>query len=818
MSTWTQEIRQSVRSLLRRPSYPLTAVVTLALGIGANTALFSVADAVLLRPLPYPESERLVLVRASFAGHRPMASIAGPMLVELRRRSRQIEALEGLWTATATLEGVGDPEQLRTCWPTAGLFELLGIRPARGRDFTAEEAAPGGPPAVIVSHELWQRRFNGDPDLLGREIQLSGGSFPVVGILPPRVRLLLPGNINVAPKVDVWIPLETVSGAVLADQNPEQLWLKVIGRLAPGATLAQAQAEMHAIGRQLQEDYEVYAGTELDFHVTRLHEDLVSGVRTGLVALLGAVGFVLLIACANVANLALARAADREREVAVRSSLGAGRLSLLRYTLIENLLLGLAGGVAGLAVAAWGLDLLVALAPARLPRLEDIAIDGPTLWFTLGVSLTTALVFGLAPAVRSLRTNLVDVLRHATGGGGRTAGPRSGLRNALVVSEVALAAVLLTGAGLMMRSFARLTSVDPGFDAADRLIFDVNLPGSRYSFPDPDEQRRGAWDFHRELRRRLEALPGVEAAGAVSHLPLSGRSYTVEYWTDPEADQRATAAVQERVVTPGYFTAMGMQLLAGRSFTDADGPDDDIVVVDQKLAHILWPDAPAVGQRFKLSLGTREEWVEVVGVVEHVRHDELTEEGTEQVYLPFRRMTFNPMSYVVRSRFDPGQLAAPVRRAVHEMDPLLPVTGLRPLEAQVADATNFLRFPLVLMAVFGAVAVILAAVGLYGTLSYLVARRTREIGIRMAVGARAWEVLGLVLRQGLALSLVGVAVGLAAALSLTGFLKTLLFDVSATDPWTFTGIAGILLGVASLACWIPARRATTVDPARVLND
>ena len=817
MSALLQEVRQAFRSLLRRPAYPLIAVLTLALGIGANTAIFSVANAVLLRPLPYPDSERLVLVRASFSGHRPMASIAGPMLVEFRERSRQLDAFEAVWTATATLEGMGDPEQLRTGWPTAGLFDLLGIRPARGRDFTAEETMPGGRPAVILSHELWQSRFDGDPDLVGSEIRLSGGSFPVVGILPPGVRLLVPGSISVAPEVDVWVPLVAMNGNALADQNPEQLWLKVIGRLAPGATPAQAQHEMHAIGRQLQEDYEVYAGTELDFHLTRLHEDLVSDVRTGLIALLGAVGFVLLIACANVANLALARATDREREMAVRSSLGASPGGLLRYTLMENLLLSLAGGGAGLAVAAWGLELLVALAPAQIPRLEDIAVDGPTLVFTLVVSLATAMVFGMAPAIRSLRTDLAEVLGRSTGGGRTTAG-RSRLRSGLVISEVALAVVLLVGAGLMVSSFVRLSAVDPGFEATDRLIFDLTLPGSRYSFPDPDEERRGAWDFHRELRRRLESLPGVETAGAVSHLPLSGRSYTVEYWTDPQAEHRATAAVQERAVTPGYFEATGMRRVAGRFFTDADGPDSNRVVVDENLAQSLWPDAPAVGERFKLSLGTEEEWVEVIGVVEHVRHNELTQEGAPQVYLPFRRWTFNPMSYVVHGQVEPSHLANAIRRTVAEMDPLLPVTGVRSLQAHVADATHHLRFPLVLMTIFGAVAVILAAVGLYGTLSYLVAHRTREIGIRMAVGARAWEVLGLVLRQGLTLSVAGVAVGIVAALGLSSFLETLLFEVSATDPWTFAWIATILLAVSSLACLLPARRAAGVDPARVLND
>jgi predicted permease len=815
-----RELRFVLRSLRRRPGYSSVVIGTLALAIGANTAIFSVAYGILLQPLPYPDAERLVMVRASFSGTQPSASIAGPMLAELRAQATTIDRFEGLWTSTASLQGEGEPEKVRLAWVTAGFLPLLGGDPGsggRGRHFSGNELEPSGPQTALLSHELFVRRFAGDPAALGTTLSLDGGDWTALGVVPEGFRLLLPAG-TVGTEVDLWVPLPVMAGRSLEDQNREQLYLKVIGRLAPSATAARAAEEMHAIGRRLQEQYQEYAGTELDLHVSPLHADLVAGVRPGIVALMGAVVFVLLIACANVANLALARSTSRQREMALRFALGCGRGRLAAAALLENLLLGLAGGGVGLVLAWWVLDLLVGLEPPGLPRLENVALDVTVLAFTFGIAVFAALLISSLPAARTRPEDLHDVLKQSSGivGASRS---QLYLRRGLVVCEVALSVVLLVGASLMMQSFVRLQRTDPGFDAESVLTFTLNLPGSRYSFPDADGERRGAAAFHTELQRRLAGLPGVVAAGAISHLPLGGRSFTAEYWRDPESDgPQARASVQERSVTPGYFRAMGIRLLAGRVFDGSETPDDDLVVIDRKLATTMWPGADAVGQRLKVSLGTQEQWLEVVGVVDHVRHDELTRESAEQLYVPFPRWTFSEMSVVVRTSVAPEDLVRQVRAEVRHLDAALPLYDVRPMSDYMSDAAAELRYPFLLMGVFSALALVLAAVGIYGTLSYLVGLRTREIGLRMAMGAHARDIRRLVTLQALVPSLVGIAVGVLGALALTRVLESLLYEVEATDPFTFGGIAATMLGVAALACWLPSQRATRVSPSIVLRE
>ena len=819
------EIRTFFRSMVRQPGYSLVIIATLALAIGANTAIFSVAHGVLLRPLPYADADRLVALKASFSGTPPTASVAGPMLVEFRQRTEAFERLEAIWINAGSVEGENDAEQIERALATPGFLEMVGADPSRGgigRMFVPEETVPDGASSVIISHGLWQRRFGGGDDILGDTIRVSGRERIVVGVLPESFRLVLPGTLSTGAAVDAWIPMDEAQGETLAEQNPEMLWLRVIGKLKPGVSLEQAAAEMHTIGQGLQQDYEEYAGTELDFHVYSLHGEMVVDVETGIWALLGAVAFVLLIACANVANLALARATRVEREFALRAALGSSRRRLLATTLLESVLLAVAGGALGVMLAAWGLDLLVALRPPNLPRLDQIGIDGTVLAFSLGASLLTGVLFGSVPAWKAMRANLNDTLKR---GGTSVAGlgGHHGLRRGLVIAEVAMSVVLLAGAGLMMQSFLRLASVDPGFNPERLITFELSLPGSRYSFPVANEEEQpgetGAWEFLTDLTASLEALPGVQSAGAVSHLPLGGRSFTVEYWRNPDSNEPgARASAHERVVLPGYFEAMGVRLLAGRLFDETDDQNSEAIIVDRRLAEHVWPQGDAVGERLKINVGTEESWMTVVGVVDHVRHDELTAEGLDQIYLPFRRNSFGRMAFVVRTSGDPTALVPAIRREVAARDAQLPVFNVKEMEAYVADATAFVRYPLILMGVFAGVAMLLAAVGIYGTLSYLVGLRTREIGIRLAIGAGSHDVRNLVLRQGLVPTLLGLVGGVLAAVAVTRLLGSLLYQISATDPVTYVAITLMLMSVAVLACWVPSRRAVRINPTIVLRD
>ena len=819
MDGWIKDLRYAARSLLRTPGLTAVAGLTLALGIGANTAIFSVVRAVLLEPLPYEEPQELVLLWGEMTNrgvtHFPFAP---PDFQDFDEGSERVEEMAGVFSFQQPLTGQGDPVQVDVGAVTWDFFHLLGVDPALGRGFVAEDDLPvpqGTPPAdqppatVLLSHALWQQRFGGDPGVVGGALELAGQPGRIIGVMPAGFELLLPPTAQVARAPDLWV----TARVDFANAPRNNVFLKVVGRLAPDATVEQAQAETSRIADELRTLTEVRQTAGWRVRVEPLQADLTAHVRPVLLSLFGAVFFVLLIACANVANLLLVRATAREQELAVRAALGGSRGRLLRQLLLECGLLVAGGALLGLMVAALGVDLLLALQPADLPRAGSVAMDLPVLGFTLLAAVVVVAVAGLAPALRASRVDLSDALKDRGRAG--IAGRHGGLRNALVVGEVALCLVLLVGAGLMTRSFVELTRVEPGYDPESVLAFQVNLPFGRY--PDPRE-RSAVTDA---LQERLEAIPGVTSASAAFPLPLdesafNGRYGPAEALQDPEAFGQAAY----RVVLPGYFETMGTRLLSGRTFNDADAQDSAaVVVVDELLAEALWPGGSAVGERFLVRVITPEpEWVEVIGVVEHQRAESLAEPGMETVYFTDRYAGSFANSWVVRTQGDPGTAVGEVRAALATVDPSLPMADVRAFERTVRDAMGGTRFALTLIAIFGALALLLAAVGLYGVLSFVVRQRRAEIGVRLAFGAGSGRILGMVVRQGMTLALVGVVVGLIAAVPLSGLLESLLVGVPPRDPLTFTVIGVLFVAVAALASWLPAWRATRVDPVTALRE
>jgi predicted permease len=813
MQALWQDLRYGARMLLKKSGFTLIAVLTLALGIGANTAIFSVVYAVLLKPLPFHEPERLVMLWTKLEKLGVEQTwVSEPEILDFREQAKLFEGFGVLNGSSLVLTGNGEPEQLIGGGISTNFFSLLGAQVSAGRDFAPEEEQPGAARVAILSHGFWQRRFGGEQSVIGSTIHLSGRPATVVGILPPDFALLLPSETQEPTNIDVWIPY----AEDYAKRGRNHHVLTVIARLRPGVSLAQAQEEMKSIAARLAPLH--YTRTGFAVKVVSLHGDIVKKQRPALLLLLAAVSFVLLIVCANVANLLLARAAAREKEIAVRAALGAGRVRLVRQLLTESVMLALVGGALGILLARWGVKALLAVSPADLPRLAEVGINFPVLAFTCAITTLTGILFGLFPAWRASKTNLTQALKD---GSRSLAGGVSSqrLRSAISVAEIALSLVLLVGTGLLLRSFLRLTQVDPGFAAHHVLTMKMYPPRTKY------QDGVAVANFYQQLLEKIQALPGVEAAAAITDLPLSndslGGPLTFEGVTaQAERANLASSEVTQSAITPDYFKTLKTPLLAGRFFTPQDARGKPrVAIIDETLQRRLWPNASPLGRR--LTFGrfpdNPEVWVEIVGVVRRIRQHRLDADVREQVYFPHAQSSKIEMTLAIRTTSDPLSLVGAVRGAVQSLDRDQPVYRIRTMAEWMAGALAPARFTLLLLLVFAGVAAALAVVGIYGVISHTVTQRTHEIGVRMALGAQQRDVLRLVIRQGLQLTVTGVALGLLASFALTRVMKTLLFGVSATDPVTFVLIALLLTFVALLACWLPARRAAQVDPLVALK-
>jgi predicted permease len=803
----SQDVRYGARMLLKNPAFTLIAVLALALGIGANSAIFSVVNTLLLRPLPYKNPDQLVVVweNATHQGF-PKNTPSAANFIDWQKQNTVFQGMAAFAERSFNLTGVGEPERLDGRRVSANLFDLLGVRPIIGRNFVPDEDKPGTKVALL-NESLWKRRFGSDPGVIGRAIALNGESYTVVGVLPNSVRLPAFGNW----RDQVWVPLAFTSEEAASRGNH---YLQVIGRMKAGVALEQARAEMATIMARLAQQYPE-DNTRIGTVVNPLHEEIVGNMKPALLVLLGAVAFVLLIACANVANLLLARAAARHKEIALRLALGADRARLTKQLLVESVMLSLLGGVVGLVFAWAGLQVLTRFIPPDVAHAEGIAIDAKVLAFTLLVALVTGLVFGLAPASQASHFNLNDTLKE--GGRDAGAGPRGKrLRSALVIAEVAVSFILLIGAGLLINSFMHLRNLDPGFRTDHLLTLNVDLSETKY----PDNPKRTA--FFDEVVRRVQALPGVRSVAVAGNLPFTynGDSMPIgaEGIPDPAPDQRPDVIF--RAIGPGYFSTMGIPLVRGRDFNDQDTLDTTpTVMVSEKTAQHYWPNADPIGKRIKNGSTTSDApWRTVIGVVKDVRQNDFVAEPKMQMYFTYRQLrSLMPNALIVRTAVEPLSLAASVRNAIWAVDKDQSVANIDSMEHIVAGAVARQRFSMLLLAIFAGVALVLAAVGIYGVMSYSVAQQTREIGIRMALGAQRSDVLKMTIKQGLKLVGVGLIIGLAAAFVLTRVMATLLFGISATDPITFATISLILMAVALLASYIPSVRAMKVDPMVALR-
>jgi predicted permease len=806
MQTLWQDLRYGARMLLKKPGFTLVAVITLALGIGANTAIFSVVNGVLLKPLPYREPERLIRVFER-SRTQPKFPVARGNFRDYREQNTTLAGLALYTRRDVELSQDDKPERLAALGVTAGFFDLLGVRPLLGREFGREDEAPNNSSVVILGHALWQRRFNGDPGIVGRTVTLSGRPFTVVGVMPPGVQHV-GGDYRSMPHgetVDLWGPLEVPPQAERGAH-----FCNAVGRLKTGVSLEQATADLNAIAGRLAEQFPNTNQGWL-IAIQPLHEEIAGRARTTLLALFGAVFFVLLIACVNVANLLLARATSREREMAVRAAVGAGRRRIVRQLLTESLLLAIVGGTAGILLAQWAIDALRALGQEQLPRLQAVNIDGRILLFTLGVTMVTGVLFGLAPALQAGQFNLNALLKEGGRGGG---GQKRRLRDALVIIEVALALTLLAGAGLLIRSFWKLQQTDPGFNAERVLTASLSLPGARYG----DAPKVAA--FQQRLLERLAAAPGAQSAGLTSDLPWTGydenAGFAIEGKTFPPNDG---PSARYHFVSSDYFRTIGVPLIAGRFFNADDRQDaQPVVLINRAMAERYWPGESAVGKRFTFSSQPKErDWFTVVGVVGDVKDFPHSPTAAPAFYWATMQQTPRQIILAVRSSADPLNLVEAVRGEVRSLDKDLPLAEVKTLETVAATAVAGRRFTLWLVGFFALTAMALAAIGIYSVLSYLVAQRTHEIGLRVALGAQLGDVLKLVIRQGMTPVLSGLATGIVAAFVLTRLIKGLLFGVSATDPLAFALAAAVLALVALAACYIPARRATKVDPMVALR-
>jgi putative ABC transport system permease protein len=801
MHALVQDLRYAARTLVGQPGPSLIAVVTLALGIGANTAIFSAVNALLLRPLPYKDPERLVMVWEKRATEGVFNNVVAPAdYIDWAHMNTVFESTAAVWSVTVDLTGSGEPVRLFAGLVSPPFFDVFGISPAVGRSFRPEESTPGQERVAIISHVLWQNRFGSDRNIVGRKILLNGVPHEVVGVLPATFEY--PDST-----IEIWTPLALAAGSEPPSRGNH--FLSVYARLNPGVTIEQARTDMDRVAAQLSQQYPDF-NRRHGAWIIPLREELTGPVQGRLLLLLGAVGFVLLIACVNVANLLLARAAARRREFAIRGALGAGRARLIGQALTESLVLALVGGIAGLLVAKWGVDLLRSIAPANalVVGLAHLGLNVRVLLFSLALSIVTGALFGLAPALQFAGQDLNDALKE---GGRSPMGVRRGLRMTLVVSEIALASLLLVGAGLTLRSFQTVMRAEAGFTTNGVLTALVTLPGSRYR---TDEKLLSTFE---QIEERFRSIPGVRRVGAAAALPLTGqggrRGIIVEgYEPAPDAPTRA----HPRPITPGYFSALSIQLIAGRNFTSADrGGSPPVTIINETMARRYWPNTSPLGKRV-LFVGTKD-WREVVGIVRDVRHWGLDQPVNPEMYLPLRQYPWSGVTFVIATDQDPGSLASAVREQLRGVDPDLPLSNVRTMEDVAARSVATRRVGMQLLGVFGALALILAAAGIYGVMAHLVTLRTGEIGVRMTMGARPGDVMRLVLKEALVQAVIGLTIGLAAALVLMRSFRSWLYEVSPADPITLASVALVLLATALLACLVPARRAMRVDPVTALR-
>jgi putative ABC transport system permease protein len=806
LETFLQDLRFGARSMLRAPGFTVVAVLALALGIGANAAIFSVVNAVLLRPLAYNDSDRLVTIL-----HTEFGPVSPANFVDWQAQAKSFESMGAAEMKSVNLTNVDAPEHVNGLRVSQSIFPMLGVQPVVGRWFLPGEDKAGADHVVVLSYRFWQRHFGGDSKLIGKAMTLDGESYTIVGVMPQGFVFAPYWSTN----SELWFPF------VLHDLTDRSFnSTRVFARLAPGATIGKARAEMATITRRLDA---AFPGTNSDITVTRLKEKVVGKVEAPLLILLAAVGLVLLIACANVAHMLLARAAARQREFAVRTAIGASRGRLIRQFLTENLLLSAMGGAAGLLLSIWGTRALVALAPSGLPRLDSVAIDGRVVGFLIAVTALCSIAFGFAPAIQASSVNLADSLKESGRGTSDGIG-RNRMRSVLVISEFALALLLLVGAGLLARSFAALRSVDPGFDPHHVLSMVVSVAGSAEAAPGAREA------FYRNVLNRIRALPGVESAGAINHLPIQGDEWGWGYLVAGKpvpAPQDMPSAVY-RIAASGYFEAMRIPIVMGRAIDASDTmAAQHVAVVNEKFAHDVWPGESPLGKRVTFDTATdQRDWLTVVGVTKNVTQSDWAVPIAPEIYsaalqnFKFLGETDSSISYitlVVRTAGDPAAMAKSVKSTVWSFDHNLPISEVVTMDGVVAEATAQPRFEMLLLGVFAAVALALAAVGIYGVMSYSVSRRTHEIGIRVSLGATRAQILALVLRQGLILAVTGLAIGVIGAMFLSRLMAGLLYGVQPTDPVTYIGVGALLLLVAVAAAYVPARRAMRVDPIVALR-
>jgi putative ABC transport system permease protein len=809
MDNLLQDIRYAMRLCLRTPGFTAVAVVALALGIGANTAIFTIVNAVLIERLPFKDPERLVVIWEESARRPGRSNVVGPAnYLRWRERATAFQDMAAFADRRLVLSGNEAPEEVTAQLAIGDVFQVLGVPPLLGRTFTAAEMADPNAGVTVFTHAFWQRRFGSDPAVVGRTIHLNGQPTTVLGVMPPDVRLLMKTNSLVGKPNDVWVPFPLPASA----RNPRGRSISVIARLNPDVGVAQAQTQMNTIAAGLSAEFPAF-DTGWGVRVLPLREELAGDLRPALLMLAGAVAFVLLIACANVANLLLARGAARQREIAIRSALGAARGRVIRQLLTESLVIGFAGGALGLLIAQWSLDAMLALSPIDVTQLGHVRLSNPVLAFTATISLLTAIICGLAPALEGARTDVQESLNDGARQIGAGVRHRR-LRNAFVIAEVALAVVLLAGAGLLLRSFSSLRSVNPGLDTSNVLTMRVALPGTKYDQPDKTLR------FYEEALRRVASAPGVESAGIISYLPFTGlgagTNFTIVGQPPPPPGQDNVTDVT--VCDNGYLQTMRLPLVKGRPFTEREMREkSNVVIINEALATRYFPGEDPLGKQLVISMTDPNVPTAIIGIVGNAKFNDLRADVRPASYWPHPQLPYTAMTFTVRTAGDPLAVASVVQREIQSVDKDQPVSDVRTMNQWVARSLAQARFSSLLLTLFAALALALASIGIYGVMSYAVGQRTSEIGIRLALGAESRDILGMILGSAMRLAGIGLAIGVVLALVLSRTLSTLLYDTTGTDPVTFAAVVGVLGSVALLASYVPARRASRIPPVDALR-